>query len=169
MEICLVRHAIAVERGTAGYEDDALRPLTPRGKARMEVAARGLHRLFTPEIIVTSPLIRARQTADILVAEYGLHKARVSDALATGDNAQFLADLDDIDADRVMLVGHEPHVSATLSWLLTGDQAMVSTVFKKGAAALVSCTGAPRPGGCWLDWLLQPSALRAVAGQVLDD
>lgn len=169
MEICLVRHAIAMERGTAGYEDDALRPLTARGKARMELAARGLHRLFTPEIIVTSPLIRARQTADILIAEYGLHKARVGEALATGDNARFLADLDDIDAGRVMLVGHEPHLSMTLSWLLAGDQSLVSTVFKKGAAGLASCTGKPRPGGCWLEWLLQPSALRAMAGQVPGD
>ena len=135
----------------------------------MEAAARGLHRLFTPEIIVTSPLVRARQTAGILLAEYGLHKARVSDALATGDNAQFLEELDDIDADRVMLVGHEPHMSATLSWLVAGDAGLVSTVFKKGAAALVSCTGAPRPGGCWLEWLLQPAALRAMTGQSPND
>lgn len=169
MEICLVRHAVAVERGTAGYEDDALRPLTPRGRDRMVTAARGLHRLFAPEVVVTSPLVRARETADILLAEYGLHKARVSDALATGDNAQFLEELDDIDADRVMLVGHEPYMSATLSWLLSGDQARVSTVFKKGAAALVGCTGAPRPGGCWLEWLLPPAALRAMAGQAPDD
>ena len=63
MELCLVRHAIAVDRGTPGYEDDSLRPLTSRGRDRMRVAAQGLRSFFTPEAILTSPLLRAKQTA----------------------------------------------------------------------------------------------------------
>jgi phosphohistidine phosphatase len=162
MEICLVRHAIAAERGAA-YADDALRPLTAKGKTRMAEAARGLHTLFVPDVVLTSPLVRARQTADILLAEYGLHKARIAEALATGDNVQLLEDLADVDADRVALVGHEPHMSATLSWLLTGDEGAVSVEFRKGAAALVSSVAGPRGGGCVLEWVVQPGALRRMA------
>jgi phosphohistidine phosphatase len=165
MQICLVRHAIAVERGAAGYDDDGTRPLTPRGRARMEEAAKGLRALFVPEIVVTSPLLRAKETAGILVKGYGLQKSRTCDALATGDNAALLAELDDIDVDRVILVGHEPYMSSTLSWLLTADDGLVSTLFRKGAAAMVSSSGPPRPGACTLEWLLQPVALRAVGGQ----
>ena len=165
MEICLVRHAIAVERGTAGYDDDATRPLTARGRARMEEAAQGLKRIFVPDVVVTSPLLRAKETAAILVKAYGLQKSRTCDALATGDNPALLAELDDIDMDRVMLVGHEPHMSGTLSWLLTADDGLVATLFRKGAAAMVSAGGPPRPGACTLEWLLQPGTLRALAGQ----
>jgi phosphohistidine phosphatase len=164
VEICLVRHAIAVDRGTPAYADDGLRPLTPKGKERMAGAASGLHRLFAPDVVLTSPLVRARQTADILLAEYGLNKARVAEALATGDNVQLLDDLVDVDAERVAVVGHEPHLSATLSWLLTGDEDAVAVVFRKGAAAMVTSVAEPRPGGCRLEWMITPAALRRMAG-----
>ena len=154
MRICLVRHAIAVERGTPGYEDDALRPLTARGRERMEAAALGLRQIYSPQVIVTSPLVRARETAAILLKAYGLTKARTSDALASGNNTQLLADLQDVEADAVMLVGHEPHISAT---------------FKKGAAALLVCEGEPRPGRCRVEWLIQPGALRELRGQASRD
>jgi phosphohistidine phosphatase len=169
MRICLVRHAIAVERGTPGYEDDALRPLTRRGRERMEAAAVGLRELYSPQVIVTSPLVRARETAAILLKAYGLTKARTSEALASGNNAQLLADLLDIEADAVMLVGHEPHMSATFSWLLSGDEARVSAMFKKGAAAMLTCEGEPRPGRCTLEWLIQPGALRAITAHASRD
>jgi phosphohistidine phosphatase len=165
MRICLVRHAIAVERGTPGYEDDSLRPLTARGRDRMEAETPGLRGLFSPQVIVSSPLLRARQTADILLAAYGLPKSRISAALASGDNKQLLADLLDIEADAVMLVGHEPHMSATLSWLLTGDEERMSVTFKKGGAALLACEGEPRAGRCMLEWLIQPGALRVLGRQ----
>lgn len=163
MEICLVRHAIAVERGTTGFENDALRPLTPRGRDRMREAAVGLATLLTPQVILTSPYLRARQTAEILAATYHLASPRHVDALASGDDATLLAELRDLDASPVMLVGHEPYLSGTLSLLLTGDAARMATDLKKGAAVLVSCQQDPDPGSCWLEWLLQPAALRALA------
>ena len=165
MEICLVRHAIAVERGTKGFEDDALRPLTPRGRDRMREAAAGLTSLITPQLVLTSPLLRATQTAEILAAAYRLSSPKRVEALAKGDDAALLNELRDLDASPVMLVGHEPHLSGTLSLLLTGDAARMSTDLKKGAAALVACAGDPDPGSCWLEWLLQPAALRALAGK----
>ncbi len=164
MELCLVRHAIAVQRGDPRYEDDALRPLTARGRARMESAAAGLRTLFTPQVILTSPLVRAQQTAEVLLLAYGMSHARVCQALATGDNQQLQADLDDLEAERIMLVGHEPHISTTLSWLLVGSSAQARTTFRKGAAALVSCEGEASRGACTLEWLIQPGVLRAIAG-----
>lgn len=162
MHICLVRHAIAVDRGTPGFENDDLRPLTARGQERMALAAIGLRQLFSPQVVITSPLLRARETADILLSVYGLTKARICEALASGNNEQLLADLIDVEANAVMLVGHEPHMSATFSGLLTGDEHRLAATFKKGAAALLSCEDVPRPGHCTLEWLIQPGALRGV-------
>lgn len=160
MDICLVRHAIAVERGTKGFENDDLRPLTPRGRARMRDVALGLATLVTPQIVLSSPLLRATETADILVAAYRLPAATEIEPLAHGDDAGLLAIVRDLDAACVMLVGHEPYLSGTLSLLLTGDATTMRTDLKKGAAVLVSCDGDPDPGSCWLEWLLQPAALR---------
>jgi phosphohistidine phosphatase len=163
MRLCLVRHAIAVERGTRGFEDDGLRPLTPAGRARMEEAARGLRTLFRPQLVLTSPLVRARETAAILTAAFGLPDARNCDALATGDHQQLLRAVTDSEASEVAVVGHEPHISGLLSFLLTADAAVVSATFKKGAAALVETGGDARPGVFWLEWLIQPAALRRLA------
>lgn len=162
MEICLVRHAIAVDRGTPGYEADALRPLTPKGRDRMREAARGLLEVVTPQLILTSPLLRARQTAEIVAAAFRLAPPKETASLANGDDAALLRELADLDAASVLLVGHEPYMSGTLALLLTGDASSMSTNFKKGAAALVSCSGEPEPGNCWLEWFLPPSTLRAI-------
>ena len=160
MEICLVRHAVAVERGTPGFDDDFQRPLTPQGRARMEEAAAGLKRLFTPQVLLTSPLVRAVETAEVLRKVYRLGKAKECEALATGDHDGVLAALEEADAGSVVLVGHEPWTSELLSYLLTGERAGMAAVFKKGAAALVRSAADPAPGNCWLEWLVQPGALR---------
>ena len=64
MELCLVRHAIAVERGSKGYQDDRARPLTPEGRKRMAQAALGLKSLVQPEAVLTSPILRAMKIDD---------------------------------------------------------------------------------------------------------
>ena len=159
-----MRHAIAVDRGTPGFDDDGLRPLTPEGSKKFRQAAKGIAGLVTPQVIMTSPLLRARQTAEILLDACGLSKLHFSDALASGDHRALLHDVIDLEARSVMLVGHEPHMSALLSYLLTGDEGTMASTFKKGAAALVGCAGEPAPGDCWLEWLLQPAVLRRLAG-----
>ncbi|HMO95670.1 MAG TPA: histidine phosphatase family protein [Tepidiformaceae bacterium] len=162
MDILLVRHGIAVERGTPGYEDDSLRPLTPAGRERMVEAARGLERLFTPQAILTSPLVRAAQTADILQAVYRLGKPQTCRELANGDHPGVIARLEECDAGSIALVGHEPWMGELLSLLLSGYVSAVEATFKKGACALVR-TSDLRPGNCWLEWLIQPAALRRIA------
>jgi phosphohistidine phosphatase len=161
MELCLVRHAIAEERGP-GWPDDARRPLTDSGRHRMIEGAAGLAQLFTPDLVITSPFLRAMQTAEILVDHYGLKGLRISESLATGEHGALLRELERISATRVVLTGHEPHMSGLLSLLLAGDDGLVASLFRKGAAALVTFPASPRPGGGLLEWLLQPSALRAL-------
>jgi phosphohistidine phosphatase len=163
VEFCLVRHGIATERGHANYRDDALRPLTPEGREKMEAAAVGLARLFLPQLVMTSPLVRARQTADIVVVASGGPKLQTHDGLATGDHESVIAAATRSGAERVTLVGHEPLLSEMLSWLLTGSEGRLRSGFKKGGAALVAFDGAPHAGVGELRWAVPPGALRRMS------
>jgi phosphohistidine phosphatase len=160
MELLLVRHGIAVERGTVA--DDSLRPLTPEGRERMAEAARGLARLVTPQVILSSPWLRAMQTAEVLQEVYGLGRVRACEALASADFDAVIDAANETDASPVALVGHEPWMSELLAYLLCGDPAGMSVTFKKGGAALVRAAGEVRAGGCWLEWLIPPGALRRI-------
>src|SRR5688500_17166369 len=109
MELLIVRHAPAVERGTGGYADDD-RPLTEEGEKKFRAAARGLARIFPkPDLILTSPLPRARQTAEIAAKAWGGGALTVAPPLAGGsirDLGALLAAHSE--AERVALFGHEP-------------------------------------------------------------
>ena len=157
MQLCLVRHAIAAERGRA-YPDDRDRPLTPEGRTRMAEAARGLKRLFPATAILSSPLVRARQTADVLATAYGF-RPTIVEALGSGDHSGTLKACKKL-TEPAVLVGHEPWMSELLALLLTGSVEAMSAVFKKGAAACVSTSVPPAPGGAVLEWLAQPAMLR---------
>ena len=162
MELCLVRHAIAGERDSRRYPDDSLRPLTPAGAEKMKGAAKGLAKLFTPEAIMSSPLLRAKQTAEILLVAYGLEEIVFSVALATGDNARLAVEVAALRLSRVIAVGHEPHLSGTLSEWVSGSPGRMSATFKKGAAALIVFEGPAIAGEGRLEWLVQPAVLRAL-------
>lgn len=161
MQLCLVRHAIAVERGSGPYEDDRARPLTPEGRKRMREAVAGLKQLFTPELILTSPVLRARQTAEILESAFKT-PVRVLDGLGNGDHHLVISSCAALREASVLLVGHEPWMSELLSLLTTGEASSLASVFRKGAAALVSTFGPPAPGNATLEWLIQPGALRRI-------
>ncbi|GIW13315.1 MAG: phosphohistidine phosphatase SixA [Tepidiforma sp.] len=161
MELLLVRHAIAVERGTAA--NDAERPLTAEGRARMEEAARGLARLVTPQVILSSPWLRAMETAEILRERFRLGRVRACEALAGADYDAVIEAANETDASPVALVGHEPWMGELLAYLLCGDPAGMAVSFKKGGAALVRSAGEARAGGCWLEWFVPPGVLRRLA------
>ncbi|MGE0601335.1 MAG: histidine phosphatase family protein [Dehalococcoidia bacterium] len=161
MQLCLIRHAIAVERDE--FEGlDARRPLTADGRRRMREAATGLGTLFRPELILTSPLLRAQQTAEI-VAKACDAPIRVLDALGTGEHREVLAECAGLGKSQVALVGHEPWMGELLSLILTGSERGMLVVFKKGAAALVDVES-PGRGLGHLEWMLQPGTLRALGG-----
>lgn len=171
LQLYLVRHAIAAPRGE-DWPDDATRPLTPDGMTRMRRAARGLAALG-PEIdvVLTSPLVRARQTADILAGVFTPPPSVVLvDALAPGGTvAGILAEVvKHARKGPMALVGHEPGIGEFAAHLLgTGNP----LEFKKGAVAridvsgLTATTSGPQPSQritSALRWFLPPRALRAL-------
>jgi phosphohistidine phosphatase len=165
VQVLIVRHAAAVPSGTSGI-GEAERPLTPEGRAKFEVAARGLARLLdAPEVLLSSPLKRARQTAEIAAEAWGGQPVLFDAALAGED-------LDAIDRllgrqardSCVALFGHEPTVSALLARLLGLDNAE-AVAFKKGAAALVETSDPAASGSGQLVWFLSPGALRSLGGE----
>jgi phosphohistidine phosphatase len=160
----LVRHAIAEDRGTK-WPDDGKRPLSTEGKLRMETQVAGLEKLGVEiEEVLTSPLVRTRQTAEILAK--GLSsRPRLTElpALAPGHSAkEVLSALKDYaKRSRIALVGHEPGIG-DLSAALIGARSPVT--FKKGAVALVQVERLPPDAGSGtLCWFLPPKVLRLLA------
>ena len=161
MELLIVRHAPAVERGTPGYEDDDTRPLTEEGEKKFRKAARGLARILPkPDVLLTSPLPRAHRTAELAADAWGGAGLSVAPPLA-GGSIKEIAGL--VAAHRaaalVALFGHEPDVSELLAHLL-GSPRSERTAFKKGGACLVELGSGGLEGGGRLVWFLPPRILR---------
>ncbi len=162
MELLLLRHGIAEDQG-AKYPADFDRPLTTEGRARMLAEAAAIRRIWLPDAILTSPLVRARQTAEVLARACGIDGIAVSETLAAHNFDELFEAVGKLGARRVIAVGHEPLLSGTLSYALTGSETVVRSTFKKGAAALIGFDGEPKAGAGWLEWLIQPAVLRSLA------
>ncbi len=166
MNLLIVRHAIAVERGDPAYPWDDDRPLTPEGIHKFRLAARGLKSLgLKPARILSSPLVRARQTAEILRDAVAPDlELDIEPHLEPGADFESSARvLQALDEEDVAIVGHEPHVSGFTAYLLSGPKSNASLLFKKGAAAFITFPGRIQAGSGMLEWLIQPGALRALA------
>ena len=159
MRLIIIRHAIAVERGTPDIADED-RPLTRKGERRFREVARGLARIEPrPDLLLTSPLPRARQTAEIAAQAWGKLKPKKADVLAGGSFAEVAGLVDKLPRDSsVALVGHEPDVSELLAAIL-GSKDTAAFAFKKGGAAAVAVAGPLGQGGALL-WALPPRPLR---------
>jgi phosphohistidine phosphatase len=162
MRLLIIRHAIAVPRGTPDIPDDE-RPLTRRGITRFRSAARGLARIVKqPDALLTSPLLRARQTAELAARAWGKMEVADTPALAGEPFEKVAKVLGTFPADAtVALVGHEPDLSGFLARLL-GTPHQERLTFKKGGAALVDVPGSVAGGGVLL-WYAPPRLLRAAA------
>jgi phosphohistidine phosphatase len=163
MEIYIIRHAIAAEREEWAGSDDK-RPLTEKGRKKMEQIARGLAAMeidFTH--IFSSPLVRAQQTAEILQKVLKFDHLDETDLLvASADPAAIIPLLNKLpDNADVALVGHEPHLSELLCYLLTGEHKNFAA-FKKGGVAMLEGDAPLRPGKVALRWLLEPNHLVAI-------
>lgn len=160
--LLLVRHAIAEERGEA-WPDDSLRPLTRRGLSRMrDVAARLMALGETADVVLTSPLIRALETASILREVWNpMPKVTALDDLAPGNSPESLmaALTSYARNDRVALVGHEPDLGELAAWLIGSKQPLP---FKKGGVARIDVDLPVRRGRGQLVWLATPKMLRQV-------
>lgn len=168
LEVYLVRHAVAAERGPR-FPDDRLRPLTPGGVAKFTRAVAGLARLgVTLDVVLTSPLVRARQTADLLVAGLRPRPALVEiEDLAPGRPAAgVIAAVETASsrgrrgAARLALVGHEPDLGALAARLLG---AKGTFEFRKGGVCRIDLERAMPQGPGTLRWWLPPRVLRGLA------
>jgi phosphohistidine phosphatase len=160
MRVLVVRHAIAVDREEWSGEDDE-RPLTDLGRKKMKRVAQGLRRLVEEiDVLAASPLVRAQQTAEILAAAYDIGAIKTVPALSPGQPAAALARwLADARKESVAVVGHEPHLSSAVSWLLTGADRPILEL-KKGGACLVDLPRDAQAGSGTLLWALWPGQLR---------
>jgi phosphohistidine phosphatase len=159
MNIYFLRHAIAVPRGTRGVKDEN-RPLTKEGIRKMKEIAAGMRQLQLKfDRLVTSPLLRARETADIVADAFGQEVEIWKSLDPSEDPRQLVAALRKLKDEDVLLVGHEPHLSQFISVLISGGPD-VQIDFKKGGLCKVSSDD-PVYGRCGtLHWLLAPSQLR---------
>ena len=165
MELYILRHAIAVERGTAGFEEDSQRPLTDKGAKKMTRIAQGMLRFqFSLDAIYASPFVRARQTAEIVAEAF---KARelleITPHLAVGGDPHHLLKLINGAHGRtasIMVVGHEPYLSTLISTFIAGTGDLSITLKKGGLCKLTASR--LRYGRCaTLEWLLTPRVLES--------
>lgn len=195
MILVYVRHAVAMDRDAFAKHciqngidaDDELRPLTIDGKRKMKKNAEGLVEglhtfadsksgLAKPKpLIVSSPLVRAVDTASILAAAFGKAKVKpdaITETLAPNHNPKEFRDyLYDLIHSRpgrthvntmVIAVGHEPSLSTAIGWWMIGKEKSRFPL-KKGAATCLEIGNALAPGEGRLLWSLPPWALRALA------
>lgn len=164
MELLILRHAIAHPRDPKRWPDDAGRPLTAEGASRARRAAAGLKRIAgRPDLVLTSPLVRARDTARIFSQGARWPQAVECDALAPGrdpDEALEAVRRQAAKAERVAVVGHQPHLGRLLALCVRGDARAEGFGLKKGAVVCLRFEGPPRAHQGVLEWSLVPRILR---------
>jgi len=159
MELLIIRHAHAGSREEFAKtgQPDELRPLSKEGVHDMKEIARGLRRLVpTVDSVVTSPLVRARQTADIVADEYRVEIVE-SDALQPDEKFERFVSWArrEKTGDLSAVVGHEPHLSGLIAYLI-GESGDARVDLKKSGAALIEFEGRIERGKGTLRWLVTP-------------
>jgi phosphohistidine phosphatase len=158
VELYIVRHAEAHPLGEGGSTTDDDRSLTSNGTEQARKVGSWLHqRGARPDVVLTSPLVRARQTAEQLVAQWEDPpiELRPCDELAPGGKRRKLARvLNKLGRQRIVLVGHEPDLSTLVGWLIGSRKAKLALA--KAGIALVECEEEAGKGGGTLAWLVTP-------------
>jgi phosphohistidine phosphatase len=161
MQLYLIRHADAEPVGSPGVETDEQRPLTAKGIEQVQQLASFFRRLaVTPGLILTSPLTRARQTAERLAEGLRLESGLVVEEpeLAPGGSTKKLARrLARRSAETVFVVGHEPDLGRHTGWLIGSKRATIE--FAKAGVACVDLANPIEKGCGTLRWLVTPSLL----------
>jgi phosphohistidine phosphatase len=159
----IIRHGIAVTRGTEGFSDDSKRPLTPEGKEKIRDIAKGLKRFGVGlDWIVSSPLVRAAETADIVAATLDSNVAvDRSEALRPGGPPEALIAFLSKQPSRrsVLVAGHEPDLGE-LAARLIGAGRHAGLAFKKGGCCLITFEQFPPKTAGKLVWWLTPRVMR---------
>jgi phosphohistidine phosphatase len=166
MRLYIVRHAIAAPHGAPGIPDDE-RPLTEEGIKKMRQVAAGLRSLeYIPEHILSSPLPRAKQTAEILLEAFGKRIGlEILPALApSGSRRELYQTLASFEKKHksLMLVGHQPSLGEIAAEIVWGSPGHSLEIKKGGACAIELVSSGELPRGSLIS-LLTPSILRKIA------
>ncbi len=161
MMLYIMRHGLAEDPTSKG--DDAARKLTQKGADKIRKAAAGMRSTgLALEAILTSPIARAAETAEIVAAELGGPKPREMPELSTGASPANV-----LDAlarqhlpESVLLVGHEPTLSRLASLMLTGSSESVGIRFKQGGVIALEFPDRVERGAAQLRWMLTQRQLR---------
>jgi phosphohistidine phosphatase len=158
MHLYLIRHAEAVPQGQDGVERDEDRPLTPAGQEQCCRVAKALRaRGVKLEKVLTSPLLRAKQTAEGILSNWGEQPPALeeSEYLAPeGRKKKLLRELLALGEEEVAVVGHNPDMSELIGWLIGDKDAHVSLA--KAGVACIEFEGSPTKGSGVLAWLVGP-------------
>jgi phosphohistidine phosphatase len=167
MNLYILRHGIAVEAGTGGYTRDADRPLTPKGRRKLRLIARAMKALeLDYDLVVSSPYVRARQTAERIARDLGAGKKVLFSKELTpgGSSGRLIEFLNGLETPRenVLLVGHEPYLSGLVALLVWGS-ARGDIVLRKGGLCKLTVEEL-KPRRCAaLEWLLTPKQMALMA------
>jgi phosphohistidine phosphatase len=138
MQLFLFRHGIAISRDDPTCPPDPDRYLTEKGRARTALAARGLAAIApTFDLVITSPYVRAAQTADIAIQELG-YSGQLADTESLIWDAPaklIVGELAELSADNILCVGHAPHLDALTAYLV-GSDVMITEMKKAGVVHL---------------------------------
>jgi phosphohistidine phosphatase len=158
MKLYILRHGEAAEHGDPRYKNDADRPLTPKGIQRTKALAHALRQLdITFGVIFSSPLVRARETAEVVERGLRLHgRLELTEHLApSGDVEKLVHQLNKVRPapGSILLVGHEPYLSSLISLLCTGGSHL-SLTLKKGGLCRMEVESLRAARCASLEWLL---------------
>jgi len=158
----ILRHGVAASREEWAPKRESQRPLTSKGEKQMRRISRAMRKLeLSFDLILSSPFLRARQTAAIVADTFDAkEKLKLSDALAPGSNPRrFIEEARHLfgASRQILVVGHEPFLSALISLLVRGD-AHVGLKLKKAGLCKLELN-ALKPGAAILEWLLAPRHL----------
>jgi phosphohistidine phosphatase len=168
VNLYLLRHGIAAAKDDPAFESDSERPLTKKGIKKFRKAARGIERLgISFDAILSSPLVRARQTTDLIAEILGQESAIDEIAALAPDTStdQLLSELTSIEGkEHVMLVGHEPFLGKRAGFLLTRkNDSDVRIPLRKGGICRIEIDTVPPTQPGQMHWLLTPKQLRRIA------
>ncbi|MFT3890836.1 MAG: phosphohistidine phosphatase SixA [Anaerolineales bacterium] len=166
MKLYLIRHSNAIDPGTPDYEDDSQRPLTEKGRDKMYKIASALKELgVKPDLIVSSPYIRARQTADILakVLKYKPELTISETLIPMGNADDIVGEINEkYSVDELVLIGHEPSLSGLIGTLVAGNPE-IDVNLKNGGVCCLSADDLHTDRKAVLEWLLPPKILTALS------
>ncbi len=162
MELYFLRHGEAADRSHSGATHDSERPLTAEGLKQMQQVAKGMKRLGVAfDAVLSSPYLRARQTAEIISAHYQYKgKTELSEVLTpNAEFRDFVELLKKFDGDKkILFIGHQPGLGSFVSSLISGDQ-HISINLRKGGLCRVDTSELGTAALAYLEWLLTPEQI----------